>query len=266
MTKFYAYSDGIYWALTTMTSTGYGDIKADTTNKLEMIVASLVMLMGKMVLGHMLGNIASTLANMDMQRVLSEAKYNGVISHMKDLRMPDTIQKRVVAILQYMWRRNQGTSMEGLFDGLPSCLHGELSLDLIGGALKSVAHFKNCGLPFIKALCSKMQLLQYFTNEYIFRKGDIGSDIYFIKSGHVEIEQDDDLIILSEGEVFGNEFFLKHAARSYSVRAGTHVDLFHLRESDLDDVLRTYPNEAIKVRENVAEETRRGSFLGEDRK
>jgi len=117
--------------------------------------------------------------------------------------------------------------MKALFDGQPSCSHGKLSLDLIGDTLKTVAHFNNCGLPLIKAFCSKMQLLQYFTNEFIFRKGDIGSDIYFIKSGHVEIEQDDDLIILSEGEVFGNEFFLKQAARSYSVRAGTHVDLFH---------------------------------------
>jgi len=33
-----------------------------------------------MVLGHVLGNITSTLFNMEMQMVLSEAKFNGVIS------------------------------------------------------------------------------------------------------------------------------------------------------------------------------------------
>ena len=68
MTPFMAYSDSIYWVLSTMTSTGYGDISANTNNKLEMIVASMVMIFGKMVLGLMLGNIASTQANMGMLR------------------------------------------------------------------------------------------------------------------------------------------------------------------------------------------------------
>ena len=68
MTPFMAYSDAIYWVLNTMTSTGYGDISANSNNKLEMIVASMVMIFGKMVLGLMLGNIASTQANMGMLR------------------------------------------------------------------------------------------------------------------------------------------------------------------------------------------------------
>merc|ERR1719156_53357 len=60
--------------------------------------------MGETVLGNMLGNIADTL---NLQRVLSEAEYNGVISKMKDL--------RTIAILQDMPRGNKETAMKGLF-------------------------------------------------------------------------------------------------------------------------------------------------------
>jgi len=51
--------------------------------------------------GHMLGNIADTV---NLQRVLSESEYNGMISQMKDLRTPNT-QRIVTTIMQDMWRR-----------------------------------------------------------------------------------------------------------------------------------------------------------------
>ena len=58
------------------TTTGYGDLSA--TNVQEMIYAIAVMVAGKLIFGFILGSIASTLANMDTQRVLFEEKLNGL--------------------------------------------------------------------------------------------------------------------------------------------------------------------------------------------
>ena len=70
------YCDSLYWAVATLTSTGYGDYYA--TNTQEIIYATLVMIIGKLMFGFILGSIASTLANLEMQRVMFEEKLSSV--------------------------------------------------------------------------------------------------------------------------------------------------------------------------------------------
>ena len=70
------YCNSLYWAVATLTSTGYGDYSA--TNTQEMIYATAVMVFGKLMFGFILGSIASTLANLESQRVLFEEKLESV--------------------------------------------------------------------------------------------------------------------------------------------------------------------------------------------
>ena len=70
------YGDSLYWVVTTMTTTGYGDISA--TSVLEMLYASVVMVLGKLLFGFILGSIASTLANLETPRVMFDDKLSAV--------------------------------------------------------------------------------------------------------------------------------------------------------------------------------------------
>ena len=70
------YCNSLYWAVATMTTTGYGDYSA--TNVQEMIYATAIMIYGKLLFGFILGSIASTLANLETQRVMFEEKLNAI--------------------------------------------------------------------------------------------------------------------------------------------------------------------------------------------
>lgn len=62
--------DSLYWAVATMTSTGYGDITPQTQG--EMVFSCCVMVLGKLMIGYVLGMVAATLANDESLRVWYE--------------------------------------------------------------------------------------------------------------------------------------------------------------------------------------------------
>jgi len=55
------YIASLYWAAATMSSTGYGDIHAHSTE--TRLIATAVMLIGLLLYGYCLSSIAATLAN-----------------------------------------------------------------------------------------------------------------------------------------------------------------------------------------------------------
>ena len=72
----------MYWTIATMTSTGYGDVSAHTV--MEMVYASFVMVVGKLMFGFILANIASTLSNAGVYRVQYDLQIQSVrVSSMK---------------------------------------------------------------------------------------------------------------------------------------------------------------------------------------
>ena len=70
--RFNDYIAAVYWVITTMTSTGYGDVPIDTIG--EIVFATFVMIIGKVVFGLILANIAATMANAGAYRVVFEHK------------------------------------------------------------------------------------------------------------------------------------------------------------------------------------------------
>ena len=72
----YHYLTSLYWSVTTLTTTGYGEISA--TNTLEMIVSSGIMIMGKLIFGFILGNVASEISNWNKNEVEFKGKVAAV--------------------------------------------------------------------------------------------------------------------------------------------------------------------------------------------
>ena len=58
---YHDYIISLYWAVATLTSTGYGDVTA--VNTVERIIALIVMLIGLSLFGYILGAVAATIAN-----------------------------------------------------------------------------------------------------------------------------------------------------------------------------------------------------------
>ena len=106
--------------------------------------------------------------------------------------------------------------------------------------LKNSDIFKNCNevdLIEIAAICGENHVDK---NMAIFKKGDSGNCMYFIYTGSVSIhDEQHQLAVLSENEIFGELSLLDSEKRSASATALTDCILLKIEQEPFYDVVAT---------------------------
>ena len=106
--------------------------------------------------------------------------------------------------------------------------------------LKNSDIFKNCNevdLIDIAAICEENHVDKNMT---IFKKGDSGNCMYFIYTGSVSIhDEQHQLAVLSENEIFGELSLLDSEKRSASATALTDCILLKIEQEPFYDVVAT---------------------------
>jgi CRP-like cAMP-binding protein len=94
---------------------------------------------------------------------------------------------------------------EKLFGGLPKSLRQEVCNHMYLDLLTSVPLFKNCDEVFKANLARVMRMITVQEEFYVFRQGDDGQEMYFVRSGCVDIVLGDGRVIvkLKAGSFFG---------------------------------------------------------------
>lgn len=122
--------------------------------------------------------------------------------------------------------------------------------------IKSIPIFNNLQPDIIHELALGVEPLTYNSFEFIFHKGDEGSDIYFIVNGEIEVfdyvnnntKIENILGRLGAGSYFGEMSFLHSLQnhedtllRSASIRSVTPVELIVIRSDLLENLCSRYP-------------------------
>ena len=99
------------------------------------------------------------------------------------------------------------------------------------------------------------------TGDIIIKEGTIGTKMYFIQEGIVDIVSNGEVATsLSDGSYFGEICLLTNARRVASVRAETYCNVFSLSVDNFNKVLDMYPL-MRRTMETVAAERYRGLLI-----
>ena len=128
---------------------------------------------------------------------------------------------------------------------------GRKWLEVINRAvLEKVPIFADTSPVFLHGLALVLRPAVFAAGDLIVRKGEPGSEMYFVARGEVEVADGDQLVtVLGEGNFFGEKSLLLSEPRSASVRARTQCDLFVLDKADLVKVLMDHPKFARSILE-----------------
>lgn len=133
--------------------------------------------------------------------------------------------------------------------------------------IKSVPIFSNLPPDLTHRLALGADPLNFKPYQFIFRKGDLGSDIYFVVDGEVEVIDhsankdgaETTLARLKKGSYFGEMSFFelaqngKTVRRSASIRTITSVELIVIRSHELERICDKHPHFVDEIRKTVLE-------------
>lgn len=103
--------------------------------------------------------------------------------------------------------------------------------------------------------------VEFKEGETIFREGDLGTEMFIILDGKVEIyneltDETQMLAILEKGDFFGEMSILDDLPRAATVRALTDVKLLPINGSTFDQMLRANPEIAVRMMRKLSRRLR----------
>ena len=92
------YIASMYWAFTTMTTVGYGDISAVT--RVERVIAIFGMIIGGFVFSAIIGTMAEVMGKTDLSRKAHSHKMESVAAFIRDENLPKSMFKEALAFFR----------------------------------------------------------------------------------------------------------------------------------------------------------------------
>ncbi len=106
----------------------------------------------------------------------------------------------------------------------------------------------------------------YQPGEEIFREGDLGTDMFIIQEGKVEIlksvgDEDKALALLEKGDFFGEMSILEDLPRAATAVARVPVKLLQINGTTFDQMLRKNPEIAVRMMRKLSRRLRETDLL-----
>ncbi|XP_076465406.1 uncharacterized protein LOC143297117 [Babylonia areolata] len=234
------YTWALFKALSHMLCIGYG--RFPPQNMSDTWLTILSMLSGATCYALFLAHTTTLIQSFDTSRRLYNEKFKQVEEYMIYRKLPRSLRQRIT---DYYEHRYQGKMFDEttILSELNECLHYEVVNHNCRSLVASVPFFTNADPSFVTEVVSKLRFEVYQPGDYIIKEGTLGTQMYFIQEGIVDIVTSDGEVAtsLSDGSYFGEICLLTNARRVASVRAETYVNLYSLSVEHFNDVLERYP-------------------------
>ncbi|KAM6233467.1 LOW QUALITY PROTEIN: voltage-gated inwardly rectifying potassium channel KCNH3 [Porphyrio hochstetteri] len=196
-----AYITSLYFALSSLTSVGFGNVSANTDT--EKIFSICTMLVGALMHAVVFGNVTAIIQRLYARRFLYHSRTRDLHDYIRIHRIPPPLKRRILEYFQSTWAANNGIDTAELLQSLPEELRADIALHLHKELLQ-LPLFGGASRGCLRALSLGVRPTFCTPGELLIRRGDALQALHFLRSGSMEVLRDGTVLaILGKGDLIG---------------------------------------------------------------
>jgi len=245
------YLRALYWAFTTLTTVGYGDITP--LLPFEIILAIFVQILGSSIFGYIIGNVASVMAQENETQAMINEKMKAVSHYIRHRSFPTDISNKIRRHFELSWTQNQVSKESELLSEMPDSLRAECALFVHREIIQRVPLLAGLGADVVPSLVIRLRPWISFRGDIIIQEQLFGNEMFFISSGLLKCQfsyarANNKMDSIEVQKLFTGDYFSEYAVimdtarHPASVIAEGECDLHVLKRADFLEFGHEYPH------------------------
>ncbi|CAB1421100.1 unnamed protein product [Pleuronectes platessa] len=188
-----SYVTSLYFALSSLTSVGFGNVSANTDS--EKIFSICTMLIGALMHAVVFGNVTAIIQRMYSRRSLYHTRTKDLKDFIRVHRLPKALEQRMLECFQTTWSVNNGIDVNELLKDFPDELRADIAMHL-NKELLQLPLFESASRGCLRSLSLIIKTSFCAPGEFLIRQGDALQAIYFVCSGSMEVLKDNTVLAI----------------------------------------------------------------------
>lgn len=236
-----SYVKAFYWAITTLTTTGYGDITPTTS--IGRLFNIIVMLIGFSAFGILVGQISSLIYSKSRTEEENRQKMEDLRHFMKYYEIPPNLSNQVFEFYHHLISKKISENDTKIMAELPHSLQNELQIFMKIKLISTIPVFHSLSHDCLRDVSTSLSQAYFSKGDHIIKIGDHGEEMYIIDHGDVVVTSKEGKMLakMGQGQCFGEIALLLDMNRTADVSASSYCDLYKFSKNDFNVLSTKYP-------------------------
>ncbi|XP_062218733.1 potassium channel KAT1-like isoform X2 [Phragmites australis] len=247
------YVTALYWSITTLTTTGYGDLHAE--NPREMLFDICYMLFNLGLTAYLIGNMTNLVVHGTSRTQQFRDSIQAASEFAARHQLPEKIKQQMLShfCLQF---KTEGLNQQAMLNGLPKGIRASIAYNLFFPIIRQIYLFHGVSNNFIAELVMEVQVEYFPPNEDIMLQNEGGADIYVIASGAVNMittvnGNEQVYRKVADGDMFGEIGALCDIPQPFTYRTAELSQLLRISKTRLTEIIHEHSEDGHIVMNNL---------------
>nr|ASM90225.1 potassium channel AKT1 [Sesuvium portulacastrum] len=236
------YVMSVYWAITTMSTVGYGDLHP--VNKYEMLFDIFYMLFNLGLTSYLIGNMTNLVVHGSSRTRKYRDSIQAASSFAQRHQLPLRLQEQMLAHICLKYRTDsEGLQQQEILESLPKAIRSSISVHLFYSLVNTVYLFRGVSSDLLFQLVSEMKAEFFSPNEDVILQNEAPTDFYIIVNGSVDLLQksmnraEQIVGVAKKGDIFGEVGVLCYRPQLFTVRTKRLCQLLRINRTSFLNIV-----------------------------